>query len=73
MVTPGTSVIAERSTPENHQELKGRNIMTAQQERKQQQEWKQQQDHQYSMDGIKSRDPCKNSEAGNSLDEATAQ
>jgi hypothetical protein len=29
MVTPGTSATAERPAPENHQELKGRNIMTA--------------------------------------------
>ncbi len=34
-----------------------------QQERKQQQEWKQQQDRQHSMGAIKSRDPCKTSEA----------
>jgi hypothetical protein len=29
MVTPGTSAIAERPAPGNHQELKGRNILTA--------------------------------------------
>jgi hypothetical protein len=29
MVIPGTSAIAERPAPGNHQELKGRNIMIA--------------------------------------------
>ncbi len=30
--------------------------------------WKQQQDHRYNMDAIKSRDACKNSDAGNSME-----
>ncbi len=52
------SAIAERPAPETIP--------------KQQQEWKQQQDRQHSMDAIKSRDPCINSEASNSMEEATA-